>query len=171
MRSESGRLIDNVIQTDAALNPGNSGGPLVTSRAEVIGVNTAIISSAQGICFATPTNSAKMVASMLIREGKVTRSFIGIGAQVVPLPRRFVRFYALEKETGVLVTSVEKSSPASQAGIEERDLIVLFNNEPIANVDDMHRLLSRDLVDKIVPITLIRRDERLDLNIVPRAQS
>jgi S1-C subfamily serine protease len=171
MRSESGRLIDNVIQTDAALNPGNSGGPLVTSRAEVVGVNTAIISSAQGICFATPVNTAKMVAAMLIRDGKVTRSWIGIGAQAVPLPRRFVRFYGLSKETGVLVTSVEKSSPAQQAGLQERDLIIRFNNQTVSNVDDIHRLLSQHLVGKTVPITVIRRDEKLEKEIVPGAQS
>jgi S1-C subfamily serine protease len=171
MRSESGRLIDNVIQTDAALNPGNSGGPLVTSRAEVVGVNTAIISSAQGICFATPVNTAKMVAAMLIRDGKVTRSWIGIGAQAVPLPRRFVRFYALPKETGVLVTSIEKASPAQQAGLQERDLIIRFNNETVSNVDDIHRLLSQQLVGKTVPLTVIRRDEKLEKQIVPGPQS
>ncbi len=171
MRSESGRLIDNVIQTDAALNPGNSGGPLVTARAEVVGVNTAIISSAQGICFATPINTAKMVASMLIRDGKVTRSWIGVGAQVVPLPRRFVRFYGLPKETGVLVTSVEKASPAAQAGLQERDLIVGFNDETVSTVDDLHRLLGQQLVGKWISITLIRHDEKIERHIVPAAQS
>ena len=171
MRSESGRLIDNVIQTDAALNPGNSGGPLVTSRAEVVGVNTAIISSAQGICFATPVNTAKMVAAMLIRDGKVTRSWIGIGAQAVPLPRRFVRFYSLPKETAVLITSIEKSSPAAQAGLAERDLIVRFNDEAVSNVDDMHRLLGQQLVGKTVTITVIRRDEKMEKKIIPTAQS
>ena len=131
MHSQSGRLIDNIIQTDAALNPGNSGGPLVNSAGEVIGVNTAMIRPAQGICFAIASNTAKFVAGWLIQDGKIRRSYIGVAGQNVPLHRRMVRFYNLPLETGVLVVSVEKNSPAERAGLREGDLIVAFNDQPI----------------------------------------
>src|SRR5204863_349523 len=126
MRARSGRLIDNVIQTDAALNPGNSGGPLVDSRGEVIGVNTAVIAHAQGICFAIGINTATFVAARLIRDGRITRSFIGLAGQTVPLHRRLVRFHALEGGSGVLVVSLEPKSPAASVGVREGDVIVSF---------------------------------------------
>ena len=171
MRAKSGRLIDSVIQTDAALNPGNSGGPLVSSRGEVIGVNTAVIMGAQGICFAIGINTAKFVASRLIRDGHITRSYIGVAGQSVPLHRRVVRFYDLPVESGVLVVGVEKDSPASAAGLREGDLIVAFNGLPVASVDDLHRLLTEEHVERNAELTVIRLTERLALPIVPvRAQ-
>ena len=135
MRAKSGRLIDNVIQTDAALNPGNSGGPLVDSRGHVIGVNTAVIMGAQGICFAIGINTAVFVAARLMRDGRVARSYIGVAGQTVPLHRRVVRFYDLPLEHGVLVAGVEENSPAARAGLAEGDLIVAFGGKAVASVD------------------------------------
>jgi S1-C subfamily serine protease len=151
LRAKSGRLMDDVIQTDAALNPGNSGGPLVSSRAEVIGVNTAMIMQAQGICFAIAIDTAKFVASRLIRDGHVRRSFIGIAGQNVPLPRRVVRYYNLPVESGILVVSFEKDSPARHAGLLQGDIIIGFGNHPIGGIDDLHRLLTDKLTLDVVP--------------------
>src|SRR5687767_14017231 len=137
MRSRTGRSIDNVIQTDAALNPGNSGGPLVNSRGEVIGVNTAIIAPAQGICFATSIDTAKWVVSRLLRDGRIMRSRIGVAGQDVPLHRRLVRYHKLDAERGVLVINVEENGPAKAAGIEEGDLIVAFDGQTIGGIDDL----------------------------------
>ena len=167
MRAKSGRLIDSVIQTDAALNPGNSGGPLVDSRGDVIGVNTAVIATAQGICFAIGINTAKFVASRLIRDGRVARSYIGVAAQNVPIHRRIVRFYDLQKENGVLVMSIEPGSPAAKAGFEEGDVIVAFGDKLIASVDDLHRTLTEEQVDVTSPVTVLRMTEKLELTIVP----
>ncbi len=166
-RSRSGRLIDNVIQTDAALNPGNSGGPLVASHGEVIGVNTAVILSAQGICFAIPINTAKMIVGALIKEGKYQRSYIGVGGQNVDLPRRLTRFHDLSVESGVLVISIENDSPAQKAGLVIGDVIVEMNNQPIANIDDLHKVLTDKQVGVRSPLTMIRRAEKLVLDIVP----
>ncbi|HEV7766782.1 MAG TPA: trypsin-like peptidase domain-containing protein [Thermoanaerobaculia bacterium] len=168
MRAQSGRLIDSVIQTDAALNPGNSGGPLVSSRGEVIGVNTAVIQPAQGICFAIGINTAKFVAGRLIRDGQITRSYIGVGGQSVPLHRRVVRFYDLPVESGVLVVSLEKGSPAEKSGLREGDVIVAYGEHPISSVDDLHRLLTEEHVGKASELTVIRLTEKLGLTIVPR---
>jgi S1-C subfamily serine protease len=167
MRAQSGRLIDSVIQTDAALNPGNSGGPLVNARGEVIGVNTAVIRPAQGICFAIAINTAKFVASRLIRDGRVTRSYIGVAGQSAPLHRRVVRFYDLPTEGGVLVLGVEKESPAEVAGLQEADVIVAFGERPVATVDDLHRLLTEEEIGKAATLTVIRRTEKLALTVVP----
>ena len=167
LRSMSGRLIDNVIQTDAALNPGNSGGPLVTSQGDVIGVNTAMILAAQGICFAIAINTAKFVAAKLIKEGKVRRSYIGLGGQNVPLLRRMVRFYRLPVESGILIVSVEPHSPAQRAGLSEGDIIVGFDGQPISGIDDLHRVLTEEKVGTRTPLTIIRRSEKLVLNITP----
>jgi S1-C subfamily serine protease len=142
LRSYSGRLIDDVIQTDAALNPGNSGGPLVDSAGRVVGVNTATILPAQGICFAIGINTAKFVASRLLRDGRIRRSYIGVSAQTVPVHRRVVRFYDLAKESGALVLSVEENSPAKRAGLRDGDIIVALEGHPIAGVDDLHRVLT-----------------------------
>ena len=167
LRSISGRLIDNIIQTDAALNPGNSGGPLVTSRGDVIGVNTAMILAAQGICFAIGINTAKFVAGRLIKEGKIRRSYIGLGGQNVPLLRRIVRFYRLPVESGVLVVSVEEHSPAKRAGVSEGDIIVAFDNQPVAGIDDLHRMLTEEKVGVKSTLMIIRQTEKLNLNVIP----
>ena len=167
LRSSSGRLMDDVIQTDAALNPGNSGGPLVNSRGEVIGVNTAMILPAQGICFAIAIDTAKFVAGRLIRDGRISRSFIGLAGQNVPLPRRFVRFYNLPVESGVLVVSLEPDSPARRAGVSEGDLIIGFAGRSVAGIDDLHKLLTEERVGQGAPLEVIRRTERLALQIVP----
>ena len=167
LRSYSGRLIEDVIQTDAALNPGNSGGPLVNSQGQVIGVNTATILPAQGICFAIGINTAKFVAGRLLRDGRIRRSYIGISAQTVPIHRRVVRFYNLSKETGVVVLGVEPDSPARTTGVREGDVIVALDNKPIAGVDDLHRLLTDAQVGARCALTVIRHTERLALGIVP----
>jgi S1-C subfamily serine protease len=167
LRAQSGRLMDDVIQTDAALNPGNSGGPLVNSRGEVIGVNTAMILPAQGICFATSIDTAKFVASRLIRDGKVSRSFIGLAGQNVPLPRRFVRYHNLPVESGILIVSFEAHSPAQRAGLLEGDIIIGFDDQPIAGIDDLHRLLTEDRIGRETPITIIRRTDKLTIDVAP----
>jgi S1-C subfamily serine protease len=167
LRAISGRLIDNIIQTDAALNPGNSGGPLVTSWGDVIGVNTAMILAAQGICFAIGINTAKFVAGRLIKEGKIRRSYIGLGGQNVPLLRRIVRFYHLLAESGILVVSIEENSPAQRAGLSEGDIIVGFDGQPTVGIDDLHRMLTEEKVGVKTMLTIIRQTEKLNLTIVP----
>ncbi|MGD0760132.1 MAG: trypsin-like peptidase domain-containing protein [Candidatus Sulfotelmatobacter sp.] len=167
LRSYSGRLIDDVIQTDAALNPGNSGGPLVDSAGRVVGVNTATILPAQGICFAIGINTAKFVASRLLRDGRIRRSFIGVSAQTTPVHRRVVRFYDLPKETGVVVISVEENSPAKRAGLREGDVIVALEGHPVAGVDDLHRVLTDVRVGVSCSLTVIRWTEKLELKVVP----
>jgi S1-C subfamily serine protease len=168
LRSYSGRLIEDVVQTDASLNPGNSGGPLVSSNGEVIGVNTATIVGAQGLCFAIGINTAKFVASRLLTQGRIRRAYIGVEAQTVPIHRRIVRFYDLPKETGVIVVGVAESSPAQKAGLREGDVIVAFNGQPTAGVDDLHRLLTDIHVGTKASVTVVRRTERLDLMIIPQ---
>ncbi|HEY1371476.1 MAG TPA: PDZ domain-containing protein, partial [Candidatus Binatia bacterium] len=167
LRSNSGRLIDNVIQTDAALNPGNSGGPLVNSRGEVIGVNTAIILPAQGICFAIAVNTAKFVAGRLIRDGKIRRGYIGVAGQNAPLHRRVVRFFNLPVDSGVLVATIEPGSPAQKAGLEVGDVIVAYGGAPVAAIDDLHRLLTDQAIGVETPLTVIRRTEKLELPVAP----
>lgn len=167
LRSYSGRLIDDVIQTDASLNPGNSGGPLVDSAGRVIGVNTATILPAQGICFAIGINTAKFVASRLLRDGRIRRSFVGISAQTVPVHRRVVRFYDLPKETGALVLSVEDDSPAKRAGLRDGDIIMALESQPVAGVDDLHRLLTEVRVGVSCSFTVLRWTEKLELKVVP----
>ena len=167
LRAQSGRLMDAVIQTDAALNPGNSGGPLVNSRGDVIGVNTAMILPAQGISFATSIDTAKFVASRLIRDGKVSRSYIGLAGQNVPLPRRIVRYYNLAIESGILVVSFEGNSPARSAGLREGDIIVGFDDHPTAGIDDLHKLLTEDRIGHKSSLVIIRGTEKLSLNVIP----
>jgi S1-C subfamily serine protease len=171
LRAQSGRLMDGVIQTDAALNPGNSGGPLVNSRGEVIGVNTATILPAQGICFATSIDTAKFVAGRLIRDGKITRSYIGVAGQNVPIPRRIVRFYQLPVESGVLIVSFEtngETSSAREAGLLAGDLVIEFDGNPIRGIDDLHKLLTDERIGKRVPVTVIRGVQKLSFDVVPK---
>jgi S1-C subfamily serine protease len=167
LRSASGRLIDSLIQTDAALNPGNSGGPLVNSRAEVIGVNTAVILPAQGICFAIASNTAKFVAARLIRDGRIRRSYIGVAGQDVPLHRRIVRFFNLDTESGVLVTGLEPDSPAARAGLQEGDVMIGFDQQSIDGIDALHRMLTGERVGETAKLTVIRRTEKLQIQITP----
>ena len=168
MHAQSGRLIDNIIQTDASLNPGNSGGPLANSAGEVIGVNTAVIRPAQGICFAIASNTAKLVAGWLIKEGRIRRGYVGIAGQTVPLHRRVARFYHLPLETGVLVISVEKGSPSEQSRIQPNDIIVAFNDEPIGSVHDLHKKLVGDCIGAVCKLTIIRHTEQLAIYLTPR---
>ena len=167
MHAQSGRLIDNIIQTDAALNPGNSGGPLVNSAGEVVGVNTAMIRPAQGICFAIGSNTAKLVAGWLIHDGRIRRGYIGVAGQNVPIHRRVVRFYGLPLETAVLVVSVEKNSPAQHAGLREGDLIVAFDDQPIGSVHHLHKILVGEQIGVSARLTVIRHTEKLELSILP----
>jgi S1-C subfamily serine protease len=170
MRSQAGRLIDDVIQTDAALNPGNSGGPLVNSRGEVIGVNTAVILPAQGICFAIGANTARHIAGWLIAEGRVPRARIGVAGENVPISRRYVRHFSLPRESGVRVIQVERGGPAERGGLKEGDLVIGLGEETIAGVDDLHRLLTGHEAVRETVLKVIRRTERLDLAIHPEAR-
>jgi S1-C subfamily serine protease len=168
LRTDSGRLVDNVIQTDAALNPGNSGGPLVDSRSQVIGVNTAVILPAQGICFAIAVNTAKYVAGRLMKDGRVKRSFIGVGGQDTPLRRQLVRFHDLPVASGILVVSIEPDSPAQRAGLIEGDVIVGFADQPVGSVDALHRLLTERQVGVRSPVVVLRRNDRRVLYVTPQ---
>ena len=167
LRSQSGRLIDDVIQTDAALNPGNSGGPLVTSRGEVIGVNTAVILPAQGLCFATAINTAKFVAGLLLRNGKIRRGHIGVAGQNVVLHRRQVLLNNLSVKSGILVVSLESNGPAMRAGLRESDVIVAYGKHPVSSIDDLHRLLTEEQVGVKTGLTILRGGEKLTLDVVP----
>jgi S1-C subfamily serine protease len=167
LRARSGRLIDSVIQTDAALNPGNSGGPLVTASGDVIGINTAIIAAAQGICFSISANTVEFVASRLIRDGRVRRSYIGLSGQNLLLPRRIVRFHSLAREGGVRIEATAPEGSARVAGLLPGDIIVGFAGEPVGTVDDLHRLLTEERVGKPAAITILRRAEKREIIIIP----
>jgi S1-C subfamily serine protease len=167
LRAQSGRLIDDVLQTDAALNPGNSGGPLVDSRGEVIGVNTATILPAQGLCFAIAIDLARFVASTLMRDGRITRGYLGIAGQNARLRRPLARRHALAHESGVLVLSVEKGSPAEHVGLREGDVLVGLAGEPVAGVDDLHRLLTGDRIGEALALEVLRAGEKLSLVVAP----
>jgi S1-C subfamily serine protease len=167
LRAGSGRLMDNIIQTDAALNPGNSGGPLVNSRGEVIGVNTAVILPAQGICFAIASNTAKLVATQLIAYGKFRRSYIGVAAQNVPLPRWLTRKLDLLETSAVQVMSTEPAGPAERAGLEEGDLIVELDGRGIGSIDDLHAQLTESRTGVPTRLLVVREGEKRDVTIVP----
>lgn len=169
MRTQSGRLIDNVIQTDAALNPGNSGGPLVNSAGEVIGVNTAVIMPAQGICFAIASNSAQLIAGWLIKEGRVRRSRLGVAAQNLAIHRKLVRHFGLQQDTGVSVTAIEPQSAAQKAGVKVGDIIIGLGQTIVKGVDDLHRLLTGYESEDKTSITVLRQTNKLDLSIKPEA--
>src|SRR6185312_10575624 len=168
LRARSGRLIDSVIQTDAALNPGNSGGPLVNAQGEVIGINTAIIAMAQGICFSISADTVEFVASRLIRDGRVRRSYIGVAGQNVVIPRKVVRFHGLARESGVLVQSAAQDGAAAAGGLLSGDIIVEFDGHPIGDIDELHRLLVEDRLGVSVPMVILRRELKLTLPVVPR---
>jgi len=168
LRSQNGRLMDDVIQTDAALNPGNSGGPLVNSRGEVVGVNTAMILPAQGICFATAIDTAKVTLSHLLKHGRVRRARLGLAGQNIVLPRRMVRRHELARDAAVQVASIERDGPAARAGLEQGDIIVEFAGQPVAGFDDLHRLLTEEKLGESVPVTVLRRGQRLTLAIQPK---
>jgi S1-C subfamily serine protease len=167
LRSDSGQLIDNLIQTDAALNPGNSGGPLVTSHGDVIGVNTAIIAPAQGLCFAIAISTAIYVAGKLIRDGHITRGRIGVAGQTTPLRRRVVRHFDLPLETGVLVAGVEPGSPAQRAGLLPGDLIVAVDGEPLPDVDSLHRALTEATIGRPMTLRVVRLTSLKELEVTP----
>jgi S1-C subfamily serine protease len=167
LRTKTGRLIDDVIQTDAALNPGNSGGPLVDSQGRVMGVNTAMILPAQGICFAIAANTAGFVMGKLIHEGRIRRAYLGVAGQNVPLHRRVVRFHELARESGVLVVSVEPDSPAARAGLRDGDLLVAYGDRPVASVDDLHRLLTEEQAAVGATITILRELKKQRLRVQP----
>ncbi|HEY2408309.1 MAG TPA: trypsin-like peptidase domain-containing protein [Polyangiaceae bacterium] len=167
LRTESGRLVDDVIQTDAALNPGNSGGPLVGSDGHVIGVNTAMFAAAQGICFAIAVDTARFIAMKLLREGFVRRGYLGIGAQTAPIPTRLRRHFALPSEAGAFVTTVESGSPAARAGIRDGDIIVELDGRPIAGVDDLHRELTDDSVGRELALRVLRGVSTHELAVKP----
>jgi S1-C subfamily serine protease len=167
MRAQTGRLIDNIIQTDAALNPGNSGGPLANSHGEVIGVNTAVILPAQGICFAVPINSAKTIAVSLMRDGFVRRAYLGIGVQNIELRRRLVRFHEIENDGAVLILSIEADGPADKAGLRQGDAIISINGHSVNSSDDLHRLLLEASQNSSCTITAVRHSEKINVDCIP----
>jgi S1-C subfamily serine protease len=168
LRARTVRLLENLIQTDAALNPGNSGGPLVTSGAQVVGVNTAVILGGQGIAFAVPINTARYVVSCLLRDGRVRRSHLGVAGQDTPIPRRLVRAHRLPFERGVTVTAVSEGSAAAAVELRPGDVIVEFANEPVRGVDDLHRLLTEERIGQLVPLKMLRRGELRRVLVAPR---
>ncbi|HEX9615408.1 MAG TPA: trypsin-like peptidase domain-containing protein [Bacteroidota bacterium] len=167
LRVGGGRLIDNVIQTDAALNPGNSGGPLVNSRGEIIGINTAMIPWAQGICFSIPINTVKTTAARLMKDGRIIRAYLGIGGQVVEIPRPALRFHKLTGTRGVMVASLESSAPAARAGLREGDVIVQFGEARIESIDDLHKLLTAEIVGQRITITALRLEKSVRFDVIP----
>jgi len=171
LRAQSNRLMDDVIQTDAALNPGNSGGPLVTTAGEVIGINTAMIPAAQGLCFAVASNTARYVTSLLIRDGRVRRSYIGVAGQNTPIPRAIARANQVAVTSGVLVLSVEANSPAAIAGLREGDVIISLADQSVAGIDDLLRLLTADRIGNAVRVVALRGIAKRTLTIVPRETS
>jgi S1-C subfamily serine protease len=167
LRAASGRLIDNIIQTDAALNPGNSGGPLVDAHGDVIGVNTAIIRPAQGICFAIAGNTARWVAGWIIKDGRIRRSVVGVSGQTVPLLRKLVLHYRISTETGVLVAGIEPNSPAAAAKLEAGDIIVGLDSAPTPSVDALQALLTADRINTPLKLSLLRNFQQIELSITP----
>jgi S1-C subfamily serine protease len=167
LRARSGRLMDDIIQTDASLNPGNSGGPLVTTRGLIIGINTAMILPAQGLCFAIASNTARFIAARLIRDGRIRRSYVGVGGQNVPIPRAIARANQLAVSSGVLVVSVEPDSPAATAGIRDGDVIIAFAGQPVTGIDDLLRELTDVHIGTAEKVSILRRGQRRELVIVP----
>jgi S1-C subfamily serine protease len=168
LRARNGRLIEDVIQTDAALNPGNSGGPLVSSRGEVVGINTAVIRGAQGICFAVASNTAQFVLSELIQHGRVRRGFIGIQAQTAPVTRKHARAAAIDNQSGAMVTALEGEGPAAMAGLMSLDTIVRADGVAVTGVDDLIRLLNRERIGRAISIDVLRRGQVRTFDVTPR---
>jgi S1-C subfamily serine protease len=171
LRAQSMRLIEDVIQTDAALNPGNSGGPLVTTRGEVIGINTAMLASAQGLCFAIASNTARFVASRLMRDGRIRRSYIGIVGNQIPIPRALARANQMAVTSGVRVASIAPGSPAAIAGFREADIVLGFDGNPVGGIDDLHRLLTEDRIGIPVAVVVLRAGQRRQLKVIPSERS
>ena len=169
--ARTGRLIDNVLQTDAALNPGNSGGPLLNTQGRVIGVNTAIIPSAQGICFAIGSKTAEFIASWLIKEGRIRRGYIGVAGQDAAIHERVARFHQLRQRSGILVHTVEKGSAAAEAGVEENDILIWLDHEELRSVHELHRLLVLREPNRRSRLTVLRKHELVHLWITPREQA
>lgn len=167
LRAQTGRLIDDVIQTDAALNPGNSGGPLVSSRGEVIGINTAVIAGAQGICFAVASNTASHVVSEVVRHGRVRRAFIGVAGQTVPLPRRLALALGLAQPRGVAITSLEPDGPAAQAGLQSGNIVIALGGEPVTGADDLVRLLGGERIGIETVLTVIAGSDLRRITVMP----
>jgi S1-C subfamily serine protease len=167
LRAQTGRLIDDLIQTDAALNPGNSGGPLASSAGEVIGVNTAMILPAQGLCFAIGSNTAQFVAGRLIRDGRIVRGYLGIGGQNTPVPRPLARRLGLAVTGGIQVLTIEPGGPASVSTLREGDIIIALGAQPATGVDDLHRLLAEDCIGRRCTLTVLRGDQVLQIDVVP----
>jgi S1-C subfamily serine protease len=167
LRSITGHLVDNVIQTDAALNPGNSGGPLVDSRGQVIGINTAIVRPAQGLCFAIPINMAKHILPQLLKHGRVVRGYLGLHARNVPLPRNLANRFQLTQTGAVEVLAIEPGGPADQAGILEEDLILSLGEQTMTCIDDLHKVLTQLPIDVPAPVVLLRRDRLLNRLVLP----
>src|SRR5262245_2466560 len=167
LRARSGRLMDDILQTDAALNPGNSGGPLVTSRGEVIGVNTAMIMPAHGLSFAIASNTVRFVVSRLLRDGRIRRSYLGIAGSKAPVPRPLARHLDLAVSSGVRIESVEPASPASAAGLQARDFIIALGDAPVTGIDDLQRALTEEQIGRATPMTVLRGTERLRVIVVP----
>lgn len=168
LRARSGRLMEDIIQTDAALNPGNSGGPLVATTGEIIGINTATIMSAQGLCFAIASNTVRFVASRLMRDGRIRRSFIGVAGQQTPVPRGLARSAGVATTSGVVVASVDSQSPAAVAGFREGDVIVRFDEVLVGGIDDLHRQLTDERIGIAVTVTVLRHGQRRELTVTPR---
>jgi S1-C subfamily serine protease len=168
MRAQSGRMMENIVQTDAALNPGNSGGPLLNSRGEVIGVNTAIIPSAQGICFAIASNTAELVAAWLIKDGRIRRAWLGVHGQTAPVHPRIARHLGLKEPQGVLILNVETDSPAAKAGLREGDMLIGFKDQTITSIDELQRLLVAAEIGVRSTLAIVRHTFRLELEVVPR---
>jgi S1-C subfamily serine protease len=167
LRASSGRLIDDLIQTDAALNPGNSGGPLVSTRGEVVGVNTAVIMGAQGICFAVAANTANFVLGELVRHGRVRRAFIGVAAQQTAIPRRLQIAAALTQASAVMLASVEAGSPADRAGLKAGDIVLAVDGQPVTGADDLIRILTGEKIGRVVEVELLRKGKRERVALTP----
>ncbi len=171
LRSNTGRFIENVIQTDAALNPGSSGGPLINADGEVVGINTAIIQQAQGMSFSVGINTAKDIAGLLIKDGKVTRSYLGIMIQEINLSPRIINFFRLETQKGLLIQQVEPNTPGMTAGLQEGDIMIHFDGTDLINSHDLFKRLDQNLAGRKIDLKVLRRGRIVDLQVVPEIRN